>query len=367
LRVESVSINNFRNIEDLSFNTGSGNVLITGENSQGKTSILEAIYIVSIFKSFRSASKNEIIKTGTESSLIKLKIGNSGTTLSCNALLDRISGLTVKSEKGILKKSDVRNIINVVLFYPGSVSLIEGGPEKRRLFIDSVIVKCEPSFIKILRRYKRAVLQRNALLKKFRTSAKDDMLEVWEGEIASYGSLIVGKRLLYTDDLNSMISTVYSRIFGKEKNIELVYCGFSGKNLSSEEIEKKIRKKLSDTRHNDKIRGFTTSGPHRHEIKIVSAGADMRYFSSRGEQRAGVLSLLESEAQLIKEKRDEYPVFLVDDIASEFDELREKNFISSLIQKNMQVMATATTLSKEYVDIFRGKIIKITGGKCTST
>lgn len=364
--VENISISGFRNIENIVLNVGNSNLLITGENSQGKTSILEALYLVSLFKSFRSAAKEEIVKLGCDSSLIKLKVANSRGVSSCNAVIDRKTGLSVKTETGMLKKSDVCNFINVVIFYPGSLMLIEGGPDKRRMFIDSVIVKCEPSYIKILRRYKRAVLQRNTVLRKHGVSSKADMLDVWEKEIASYGAAIIEKRIKCINDFNGAVSENFSRIFGVKREIKLVYCRFEKSVLNAKDFEEEIIKKLYDSRKKDMRTGYTSAGPHRDEIRIISGDFDMRRFASRGEQRAAVLSLLEAEAELIEEKRGEYPVFLVDDIASEFDEERERNFINSLVTRNMQVIATATTLSKEYIDIFRGKIIKITGGKCTS-
>ncbi|RMF96068.1 MAG: DNA replication/repair protein RecF [Candidatus Schekmanbacteria bacterium] len=364
--IENISIRNFRNIESADIQIGNCNLLIVGENSQGKTSVLEAIYLFSLFKSFRSSKRYDVISFGADFSHLKIRIGNRNGFVTCNAVIDKEAGISVKREGTLLKRRDIFNLLNVVVFHPGSINLIEGGPDKRRNFIDSVIVKCDPSYLKILKLYKRALLQRNALLKKSSVKERNSQLDVWENEISNYGAMIRKRRISYIREINELIADNFSRIFGRKADIRLTYCGFDESEESREDIRKEILKNLIERRQSDVRFGYTSYGPHRDVINVISEGQDMKKFSSRGEQRAAVFSLLEAEAERIKKERGEYPVFLVDDIAAEFDEEREKNFLKALVEKKMQIIATATDIPKEYMEIFRGKIIKITGGKCTS-
>ena len=365
--VDSLSISNFRNISEIDLPIGKKSLLVIGENSQGKTSLIEAIYFISFLKSFRSSHREDVITIGKNSMFIMTGIGKKNDIFKYNLLFEKGKRIAVKGEGETVKNQEMFSIIKVVMFYPGFTDIISGLPEKRRSFIDSVISKCEPAYLPVLRKYRQSLHERNIILNQRDKSSFNELCEIWEDRLVKYGSVITEKRMNYIEKIGVHLSDKYSKIFGKDTDINVKYhglCGTEGKK-QMEEIQEIFKKELLNRRKSDTSYGFTSYGPHRDEISFMTRDKDLRYFASRGEQRALVFSLLEIEIDLIKEHTGEYPVFLVDDIFSEFDHKREKNFLLSTAGKEVQIIATATSLSDENKNLFKGSIVQITGGRCT--
>lgn len=347
--IESLELKNFRNYKDLQLSFDSRTNLLYGNNAQGKTNILEALYVCAATKSHRCSRDREMIQFGEEAAHIKLAFLKAEIPYRIDIHLKRegAKGIAVNGV-AIRKASELFGILNMVLFSPEDLSIIKNGPADRRRFMDIELCQLDRSYVHSLLNYNRALLQRNRLLKEIGFSGElKETLDIWDAQLLRYGKELIRHRKKFIRELNPVIQNVYSGITDAAEKIEIVYDG----NITEESYESALRK----NREAD-IRQKTTSiGPHRDDIgffleklrnsskeRVVleKNGMDLRKFGSQGQQRTAALSLKLSEIELMKKNTGEDPVLLLDDVLSELDTQRQKQLLKSI--SKIQTVITST-------------------------
>ena len=320
--VNSLELKNFRNIEKMNLSFCEGVNIIYGENAQGKTNILEALWLFTGTKSFRLSKDSEQIKFGEKISKIKtnfvsqayeqealIEFGEKKSVFLNNIKLDSVHELS--------------SHFPAVIFSPEHLSLIKGGPKERRQFIDNALCQIKPRFNEYLSKYKKNLVQRNAVLKDYKSnSSVEIILDVFEENLAHLGSQIIIQRKKYLQALQKEVKNIYFGISSGKEEIEFKYvCSFDFEN--EENLKEIFLKKLKDSRNEDIQTLSTSVGPHRDDIEVLINGISARKFGSQGQQRSAVLALKLGEATVLKEKTGEQPIALLDDVMSELDEIRQ--------------------------------------------
>lgn len=351
MKVKNLKIQNFRNIKEINLDFDDEINVICGENAQGKTNIIEALWLFSGAKSFRNSKDNEFIKFGEKKAKIYTEFNMLGVENNAQINFDD-KKTAYLNEKKLTNTSSLAGKFNAVVFSPSDLTLVTDGPDKRRRFIDTAIGQLYPNYIEILRNYTRAVMQRNKIIKDYRYDKTISiMLDVFEAEIVDMGNKIINYRKNYINILNNYVSEIYDGISCGKENIEIFYIS-KNENLDSE--------KLKLSREQDMFTSTTSVGPHRDDINFKINGINARAFGSQGQKRSVALSLKLAGAEVIKEISGEYPICLLDDVMSELDENRQ-NYILNHI-RNWQSFITCCDTSN-IKNLKEGKVIKIKGGE----
>lgn len=338
MKINSAQIENFRNIEKLSLDFDNVNI-IYGENAQGKTNLIEAVYLFTGAKSFRGVKDKELVRFGCEFSRLKIDFENNERQQTAELL---IKGRRQATLNGIKKKSAsmLGDELKAVIFSPVHLSLVKDGPAERRRFVDSALCQLKSGYRNVLKEYNRCLVQRNMLLKDTaKNSSLADMLYIWDKNLAVSGAKIIFQRKKYIDALLPYAQDIFSGLSKGREQIDLRLKGtFEYENLSLEDIEKQLIFALERNRNNDLINRITTVGPHRDDLEILINGSSARSFGSQGQQRSCVLALKLAEASLLKEMTGEEPLALLDDVMSELDESRQDYILNHI--KDWQVFIT---------------------------
>ena len=352
--IEKIKLNNFRNYEQLELDLNKDINIIYGNNAQGKTNILEAIFLSSFGKSFRTNKEKEMIRFNEQSCLVeifyqkkdrdgkvKIEIGNK-KQISLN-------GIKLK------KLSELLGNINIVIFTPDDINILKDGPASRRRFLDMMIGQLRPNYVYNLNMYLKTIEQRNNYLRQIREENKpEEMLEIWDENLAEYGEKIYIYRNEFIKKILNKINNIHKNITDAKEEIRIEY-------LSNCDNKENYLKLLKERRKLDIIKGYTTKGIHRDDFVIYINDKEVSTYGSQGQNRTAVLSLKLSELQVVYDEIGEYPILLLDDFMSELDEVRRKNFLNNI--KNTQVILTGTDkieLSDVEYSIFNikeGKII----------
>ncbi len=338
MKINSIDIENFRNIEKLNLEFDDVNI-IYGENAQGKTNLIEAIYLFTGAKSFRGVRDKELVKFNSE--LARLKIDFENKSRRQNAQLI-IQNKRSASLNGVKKKSaaSLGEELKAVIFSPVHLSMVKDGPAERRKFIDNALCQIKAGYRNVLKEYNRALAQRNMLLKDAsKNTALLDMLYIWDKNLALYGAKIIYQRQKYIQTLLPYAAEVFSGLSKGRENINLILKGaFDYTNLSADEIQKRLMFALDNSRSNDVMNRITTTGPHRDDMDILINDKSARTYGSQGQQRSCVLALKLAEASLLKEMTQEEPLALLDDVMSELDISRQDYILNHI--KDWQVFIT---------------------------
>ena len=326
MRIKSLKIENFRNIKHIEIFPNAEMNVIYGENAQGKTNILEAIWLFTGAKSFRGAKDEELKKFGSEKAKIFLEFEAESIEKSAQIeIKDKRNAFL--NEKPLKSVSHLAGKFNAIIFSPADLRLLSDGPKVRRKFLDTAICQLYPTYIEILRGYTKAVTQRNSLLRDFKNNSSVlPLLDVFENEIAQNGEKIIKYRLRYIEILKEFIPEIYNGISNGRENLEIEYV--------SSLKEENLRECLKNSRKEDMFTYKTSVGPHRDDLEFKINGISAKNFGSQGQKRSVALSLKLAEAKILNKNTGEYPVCLLDDIMSELDPERQ-NFILNHI-KEMQ-------------------------------
>lgn len=357
MRVHSLKVQDFRNIGGVQLEADPELTVITGQNGQGKTNLLESIWLLTGSKSFRGAKDIELVRRGMDFSRIE---GATETNIKANHIELLVAG-PESGKRGRSAKvngvpygraSAIAGIFSAVVFDPGHLSLVKGGPEGRRRFLDAALCQLYPSYINTLRRFSRAVSQKNALLKKyFETPEASELLDAFDGEIAQTGEEITGRRAEYLALAVPLAKNIYEELSSGAENLEITFvscCEAGG-----------LAALLANSRAADIRAGFCTAGPHREDFESTINGQSARIYGSQGQQRSAVLSIKLAEAACAKEITGEHPVMLLDDVLSELDESRQTYLLSKMAGKQ----AFVTTCDASAFGRTAGKIIKVENGR----
>lgn len=360
MKINALELENYRNIEKLSLTFDDVNI-IYGENAQGKTNLIEAIYLFTGAKSFRGVRDKELIKFGCDFSKLKIDFTNKSRKQTAEIAIKNKREATLN---GVKKKSPVLlgEELKAVIFSPVHLSMIKDGPGERRKFADSALCQIKSGYRNILKEYNKALAQRNSLLKDIAfNSSLSDMLYIWDKSFAKYGAKIIYQRQKYIEALIPYAKEIFNGLSNGREDIDLVLTGaFDYKNLTLDEIENKMMIALQNNRQADMIMKITTIGPHRDDIEILINGKSARKYGSQGQQRSCVLVLKLAEASLLREKTQDEPVALLDDVMSELDEGRQDYILNHI--KDWQVFITCCDPAS-VLRLKQGKTFHIENGK----
>lgn len=362
MRVNSIEFNNFRNISSLKLDAEDGVNVIYGENAQGKTNILEGIWLFTGCKSFRGSKDNELIKFGEDISRVKLEFADS--------VREKKSEIVIADKKKNISLNDVAlkstgELIGnfyAVIFSPDHLSLVKDGPAERRRFLDTALCQIKPKYAQALAGYRRALLQRNALLKDIHmNSGLYDILDTWDEQLSRYSATVVNERIKYISILYQYSKDIYAGISENKEEIDIKYSFLAecDENPSISDLYEIQKQRLRDTRKEDVILKTTSVGPHRDDIDIKINGVGARTFGSQGQQRSCALALKLGESEIIKKVTGETPVALLDDVMSELDEKRQDYVLNNI--KDRQVFLTCCDPS-QVIRLCGGKSFLIKGG-----
>lgn len=358
MKINNLQLENYRNIEALKLDFDSVNI-IWGENAQGKTNLIEAIYLFTGAKSFRGVKDSHLIQFGKDYSRLKIEFENLNRQQKAEIV---IKNKRQAKLNGIVKKSpsQLGDELKAVVFSPVHLSMIKDGPAERRKFIDNALCQIKSGYRNLLRDYNKALKQRNALLKDISfNSSLDAMLYVWDKNVAKTGAKIIYQRIKYIESLTPYVKNIFSGISSGKEEIELKYCGGDKFTADTAEIEKYLLFTLEQNRTQDIFNKTTSTGPHRDDIEILINGINARLFGSQGQQRSCVLAIKLAEAALLKNLTDEEPIILLDDVMSELDENRQDYLLNHI--KDRQVFITCCD-KNTILKLKKGKTFHISGG-----
>ena len=352
MRVLKLNCLNFRNIKEAEFEPCESMNVICGENAQGKTNLLEAIWLFTGAKSFRGNKDNLFIKFGEQKATCSLLFESEGIEKEASINISEKREAILNGNK-LSSPALLAGNFNAVIFSPNDLRLLTDGPNLRRKFLDTAIGQIFPSYIDILKKYSRAITQRNKIIKDYRyDSTVSIMLDVFEDEIAENGKKIIKYRERYIERLNEFLPDIYDGISSGKEILETEYIKSS--NTSD------LREKLIISRKEDMLSCVTSVGPHRDDILFKINSFNARNFGSQGQKRSVALSVKLAEAKITKNNIGESPSLLLDDIMSELDPKRQ-DFILNHIE-GMQTFLTCCDPSN-FKNLKAGKIINVKEGK----
>ncbi len=334
--IESIELKNYRNYDELHMDFHEGTNILYGNNAQGKTNILEAVYVCCTTKSHRGSKDREMIHFHQDESHIKLTVRKHDVPYRIDMHLkkNKAKGVAINGIP-IRKASELFGIVNVVFFSPEDLNLIKNGPAERRKFIDLELCQLNKLYVHSLVSYNRILMQRNKLLKElFFHPEYEETLDVWDMQLVQYGKEIIKFRETFIGQLNEIIREIHRKLSGDREELQIVY----DPNASYEKLEEELKR----SRPQDLKQKTTLAGPHRDDIGFFIDGVDIRKFGSQGQQRTAALSLKLAEIELVKRLVRDYPILLLDDVLSELDGERQNHLLSAIDQ--IQTMITCTGL-----------------------
>lgn len=341
---------NFRNISNCDINFSKGVNLLYGNNAQGKTNAIEGIYVFARGKSFRASEDKELVKFNEEGFNLYIEyIDKNGE----NSLEYSFFGRERRRKKNGYKLEKIKDLIGnfkAVLFYPDDLSLVKNSPEERRAFLNVAISQCYDDYIKYYSNYKKALENRNCLLKMASKGLFIDNNELisWSYYMAEYASYLYTIRKEYVEKLNRYSKLLMKEISDGKEEIELIYkSDVKEETKERKKAEEEYRKIFTEELEREKTVGISLFGIHRDDLIININGISARHYASQGQQRSIVLCLKLGEGEVIKEVCGEYPVFLFDDVLSELDEKRQRFVIEGIGER--QIIITSCEKEKGFL------------------
>lgn len=346
MKLNELKLVNFRNYGYFEIESKDGINLIIGRNAIGKTNLLEAIYLITVGKSFRTLKSNEMIKLGSDSSYIKARIENEGYYDDLEIKLsNQKNEYTLNSE--VVSVKNFAGDFSSVIFSPSDLNMIKLSPNERRKYLDNLIEKLSPVYKYNLSKYRKIILERNKLLKR----PNEDLLKVYDFQLANYGVKILFERLKFLREIEEFAKKHYKRLSdGSELNITYL----STVKFEKENMESIFRDLLLEQREKDIESKFTTVGPHRDDLDFKINSMSAKSFASQGETRSIVLALKLAEMDVLEKFNKKKPILLLDDVFSELDRVRAKYLSNSL--EGMQTFITSTNFNEENFLNFTNKI-----------
>jgi DNA replication and repair protein RecF len=347
--LRSLSLANFRNYRSLDLHLEQGTTILTGRNGQGKSGIIEAIYLLATTKSHRTARDLELISIGSEFARVAgIVERQERDDVTVEVVMQRAAVKSVKVNGSRQSKiSDAIGQLNAVVFSTADIEMVKGEPTLRRRFMDLEISQVSPQYVFALGRYKRTLEQRNSLLKSIRDGVGDQsQLALWDDQIAQYGAVVMHKRSSYIRTISALASEIYSSMTDSAEQLAISYRPHAGGECSEEaEVQEMLRNALRNRRELDLIRGTTSTGPHRDDILIEVNGIAAREYGSQGQQRTAAAALKLAEVEAVKEAAGEDPVVLLDDVMAELDDPRRTSILN-LIRDRQQVVIATTDVNE---------------------
>ena len=333
---ERLELSDYRNYESLSVSFDPGTNLIYGNNAQGKTNLLEAVFECATARSHRGSKDREVIRFGREEGHIRLQAEKNGRPVRIDLHLRKnkpkgaaIDGVPVR------KVSELFGVLQVVFFSPEDLKIIKNSPQERRRFIDEELCQLDRVYTSRLISYNKALLQRNNLLKDPKNDSEFRLLlDVLDEQLVTYGKDVIEERKAFIREMDELTAGIHQELTGGKERLHLIYAP----SVSPEQMEEK----LFLARDMDIRLGSTSVGPHRDDMEFELDGIDARKFGSQGQQRTAALSLKMAEIELVRQKTNDTPILLLDDVLSELDSERQERLLRSI--KGVQTFLTCTGL-----------------------
>lgn len=339
--VKSLDLQSFRNYDNVSIQLDPGINIFYGDNAQGKTNILEAIYLGGTSKSHKGTKDRDMIKIGREESHIRMHVDKNQNDYRIDMHLkkNKSKGIAIGGIP-IRRASELFGIVNIVFFSPEDLNIIKNGPGERRRFLDLILCETDKIYMSDLTQYGKCLSQRNKLLHDlYFQPYLESELSVWDEQLALIGRRIIDKRTEFILSLSEIASDIHLNLTGGKEKLSLLY------EPNTESVH--FLEKLTKNRETDKKMKTTTSGPHRDDLCIRANDMDLRVYGSQGQQRTAALSLKLSEIRLIENRIHDHPVLLLDDVLSELDRDRQNYLLKSI--RGTQTLITCTGLD-EFVE-----------------
>ncbi|KMK77891.1 DNA replication/repair protein RecF [Alkalihalobacillus pseudalcaliphilus] len=345
--IKSLSVKHFRNYGSAEAVFDPKVNVCIGENAQGKTNMIEAIYVLALAKSHRTSNDKELIGWGEDFARIEGEFVRKNSSVKLDVIIStkgkkvKINGLEQR------KLSEYIGAVNVVMFAPEDLNLVKGSPQGRRKFLDRELGQINPLYLYHLGLYQKVLLQRNQLLKQLQVNkGPKDMLDILTEQMIPLAGEIIHKRFRFLKQLQAWAKGIHADISRDKEELEIAY--LSSTNVSEEQDLTKIKDILYQTytekKQKEIQRGVTLFGPHRDDLGFEVNGRNVQTYGSQGQQRTTALSLKLAEIELIHEEIGEYPILLLDDVLSELDDYRQSHLIDT-IQKKVQTFVTTTNLA----------------------
>lgn len=355
MHIQSLELDNYRNYESLKMEFDPGTTILYGNNAQGKTNILESIYLSATTKSHRGSKDKEIIRFGCDACHIRV-------ITTKNDISHKIDmHLKPNKSKGVAidgiptrRSSDLLGICNMVFFSPEDLTIIKNSPSERRRFMDLELCQLDKVYCHNFMKYNKILNQRNALLKQIAFNPSlIDTLDIWDDQLVEYGCKVIEARISFINQINDIIKDIHLKLTGGQEHIEVQYV----MNVEPDAMKHELLEK----RDKDLKYQTTQIGPHRDDLSFIVNGIDVKHFGSQGQQRTTALSLKLSEIALVKKIVGENPILLLDDVMSELDANRRDYLLESI--KDIQTIVTCTG----YDDFIKKRmkinsIFKVVGG-----
>ena len=341
MKINQLELSEFRNYESLSVEFDSSVNILYGDNAQGKTNVLEAIYLCGTTKSHKGSKEKEMIRLSSEESHIRMQIEKAGIPhrIDMHLRKNKAKGVAIDGIP-IKRSSELMGLLHIVFFSPEDLSMIKNGPGERRRFIDLELCQLDPTYLYHLSNYNRAVNQRNNLLKQIGLNKSlKDTVEVWDLQLMEHGSVIIDTRKRFVEELNELLPKIHAKLSGGKEELYARY----EPNVTKEDFGQKLALNLD----RDLVLKATGNGPHRDDISFYVGDKNLKSFGSQGQQRTAALSLKLAEIELVRSKIKESPVLLLDDVLSELDRNRQSYLLESIT--DLQTIITCTGL-EEFVD-----------------
>ncbi len=333
MNITKIKLENFRNYinQEIIFNKGIN--IIYGDNAQGKTNILEAIFLCSMGKSFRTNKDKELIKINENFAKIKIEYEKSDRKGKIEYIISDKKSIAINGVK-IKKLSELLGNINAIIFSPDDMEILKDGPQKRRKFLNMLISQLRPRYLFNLNDYNKTLEQRNNYLRQIKYENKPkNMIEIWNEKLANHAQIIYEYRKEFVDKILNKIIDIHKNITNNSEEIKIHY-------ISEFKTKEEYIKKLNEKLNKDIERGYTSVGIHRDDFEVYINGKNINLYGSQGQFRTAILSLKLSELYVIYDEIGEYPILLLDDFMSELDEKRRRKFVENIT--DAQVILTGT-------------------------
>lgn len=358
MKIKSVELKNFRNYEYLNLNLDESINIIYGNNAQGKTNILEALYVSATTKSHKGSKDKDMISFHEDEAHIKTIVEKNGTPyrIDMHIKKNKAKGIAINGIP-IKKASELFGIINIIFFSPEDLNIIKNGPAERRRFLDMELCQLDKVYLYNLTNYNKILMQRNKLLKDMNYfNAAKDTLDIWNIQLVKYGAEVIKRRRQFIEDLNKIVDKIHFQLSGGTEHLRLTY----EEDVVEEEylsvLEKSFEKEL-------KLKA-TACGPHKDDVGFLVNDIDVRKYGSQGQQRTAALSLKMAEIELVKTVIKDMPVLFLDDVLSELDSNRQYYLLNNI--KDVQTVITCTGLEEFVNNRFHiDRIYKVVYGTVT--
>ena len=353
--IKSIELQNFRNYEYESIEFDEKTNILYGDNAQGKTNVLEAVFISGTNKSHKGSKDMELINFNSNEAHIKAVISKRDIDYRIDMHLrkSKSKGIAINGIP-IRRASELYGLVNIIFFSPEDLNIIKSGPSARRRFIDMELCQLDKIYVDNLIKYNKTLEQRNKLLKDiYFNPSLEDTLDIWNSNLVKYGSEIIKRRRIFIEKLNSIIENIHYKLSGNKEHLVISY--------EESVMEDKFLQELNDNIGRDKKTKMTGCGPHRDDISFLIGDVDIRKYGSQGQQRTTALSLKLAEIELVRQSIGDSPVLLLDDVLSELDSNRQNYLLNSI--NDVQTIITCTGLDEFINNRFNiNRIFKVTEG-----